>query len=258
MSYEVLKNLGISIGIFFLFLLFRKLFTKYVFRLMLKLGQKTPTELFTSMTVAFEQPIRWLFIIIGIYVAADYFPFMEQSSPLFLKIIRASIIMLIAWGLYNLSSGSSLLFMKINDRFNMEIDQILILFFSKAIRFIIVAISLSIIAQVFEYDVNGFIAGLGLCGLAFALAAKDAIGNLFGGIIIITEKPFTIGDWIKTRVSRGRLRIFPSEARESAPSLRPLSRFRMQFQQMNQSQIGARWGKDKLPSNLVLHMTRRE
>lgn len=198
LSYEVLKNLGISIGIFFLFLLFRKLFTKYVFRLMLKLGQKTPTELFTSMTVAFEQPIRWLFIIIGIYVAADYFPFMEQSSPLFLKIIRASIIMLISWGLYNLSSGSSLLFMKINDRFNMEIDQILIPFFSKAIRFIIVAISLSIIAQVFEYDVNGFIAGLGLGGLAFALAAKDAIGNLFGGIIIITEKPFTIGDWIKT------------------------------------------------------------
>lgn len=198
MSYEVLKNLGISIGIFFLFLLFRKLFTKYVFKLMLKLGQKTPTELFSNITVAFEQPIRWLFIIIGIYVAADYFPFMEQSNPLFLKIIRASVIVLIAGGLYNLSSGSSLLFMKINDRFNMEIDQILIPFFSKAIRFIIVAISISIIAQVFEYDVNGFIAGLGLGGLAFALAAKDAIGNLFGGIIIITEKPFTIGEWIKT------------------------------------------------------------
>jgi MscS family membrane protein len=198
LSYEVLKNFGISIGIFFLFLLFRKLFTKYVFKLILKLSQKTPTELFSNITVAFEQPIRWLFIIIGIYVAADYFPFMEKSNPLFLKIIRASIIMLIAWGLYNLSSGSSLLFMKINDRFQMEIDQILIPFFSKAIRFIIVAISISIIAQVFEYDVNGFIAGLGLGGLAFALAAKDAIGNLFGGIIIITEKPFTIGDWIKT------------------------------------------------------------
>ena len=197
LSYEVLKNLGISIGIFFLFLFFRKLFTKYVFKLMLKLGQKTPTEFFSSVTVAFEQPIRWLFIIIGIYVAADY-SLMEQSNPLFLKIIRASIIMLISWGLYNLSAGSSLLFMKINDRFNMEIDQILIPFFSKAIRFMIVAISISIIAQVFEYDVNGFIAGLGLGGLAFALAAKDAIGNLFGGIIIITEKPFTIGDWIKT------------------------------------------------------------
>ena len=40
--------------------------------------------------------------------------------------------------------------------------------------------------------------GLGLGGLAFALAAKDAIGNLFGGLVIITEKPFTIGDWILT------------------------------------------------------------
>lgn len=54
------------------------------------------------------------------------------------------------------------------------------------------------IAQEFNYDVNGFVAGLGLGGLAFALAAKDTISNFFGGIIIITEKPFTIGDWVET------------------------------------------------------------
>ncbi|WP_233713612.1 mechanosensitive ion channel family protein [Lederbergia citri] len=69
---------------------------------------------------------------------------------------------------------------------------------SKAIRVIIVAIAITVIAQEFHYDINGFVAGLGLGGLAFALAAKDALANLFGGIIIITEKPFTIGDWIST------------------------------------------------------------
>lgn len=84
------------------------------------------------------------------------------------------------------------------ERFNIDIDDLLIPFLSKALRFVIVAISISIIAQEFDYDVGGFVAGLGLGGLAFALAAKDAIGNLFGGIVIITEKPFTIGDWIKT------------------------------------------------------------
>jgi MscS family membrane protein len=44
----------------------------------------------------------------------------------------------------------------------------------------------------------GFIAGLGLGGLAFALAAKDALANIFGGIVIIMEKPFSIGDWVQT------------------------------------------------------------
>jgi MscS family membrane protein len=46
--------------------------------------------------------------------------------------------------------------------------------------------------------VNGFIAGLGLGGLAFALAAKDALANIFGGVVIIMEKPFSIGDWVQT------------------------------------------------------------
>ncbi|MEH7389737.1 mechanosensitive ion channel family protein [Bacillus sp. JJ1474] len=104
----------------------------------------------------------------------------------------------------NLSSSSSLLFKKINaSKYNIEFDEILIPFLSKALQFLIVAISISVIAQEFNYDVNGFVAGLGLGGLAFALAAKDAIGNLFGGIIIITEKPFSIGDWIKTNSVEG-------------------------------------------------------
>lgn len=197
-SYETLESLGISIGILLLFLLFRKLFTKYVFKIILKMSKKTPTEFFTHLFLSFEHPLRWFFIIIGIYVAANYFPYIEQTNPTFLKVIRSSVIVLITWGLYNLSSGSSILFAKINHRISVEIDPILIPFLSKAVRFIIIAISFSIIAQEFDYDVNGFVAGLGLGGLAFALAAKDAIGNLFGGIVIITEKPFSIGDWIMT------------------------------------------------------------
>ena len=51
-------------------------------------------------------------------------------------------------------------------------DDILAPFLSKLLRFVIIALSVSVIAQEFNYDVNGFVAGLGLGGLAFALAAK--------------------------------------------------------------------------------------
>ena len=65
-------------------------------------------------------------------------------------------------------------------------DQILISFLSKGLRFIIIAITFaSIIAQEFNYDVNGFVAGLGLGGLAFALAAKDAVANFFEGLLLL-------------------------------------------------------------------------
>lgn len=41
----------------------------------------------------------------------------------------------------------------------------------------IIALSISVIAQEFNYDVNGLVAGLGLGGLAFALAAQDTVAN---------------------------------------------------------------------------------
>lgn len=46
------------------------------------------------------------------------------------------------------------------------------------------------------YDVGALLAGLGIGGLAFAMAAKDTVSNLFGGFTIFTDKPFTINDRI--------------------------------------------------------------
>ncbi|MEQ6378293.1 mechanosensitive ion channel family protein [Bacillaceae bacterium S4-13-56] len=197
-NFGALVDTGIAVGIFLIFLILRKLFSKYVFKIILRLSKKSPTVFFTNLFTAFERPIRWAFLIIGLYIAIGYFPFLSQTNETFLHIIRSFAIFLIAWGFYNLSSSSSLFFSKLNEELNIEIDQILIPFLSKAIRFVIIAIALSVIAQEFNYDVNGFVAGLGLGGLAFALAAKDALGNLFGGIVIITEKPFGSGDWIST------------------------------------------------------------
>lgn len=193
-----IRNMSLSILILLLFLLFRKVFAKYLFSMLMKLAKKAPGEFLTSVFEAFKKPLEWFFIVIGIYAAAHYFPYFNHANPLFLDIVRAVIIVLITWALFNLAGESSVFFRRLDDRFNIHIDDILIPFFSRALRFIILAISFSIIAQEFGYNISGFVAGLGLGGLAFSLAAQDALSNLFGGIVIITEKPFTIGDWIMT------------------------------------------------------------
>lgn len=198
LNYETLKDLGISIGILLLFILFRNIFTKYVFQLILKLAGKTPTDFFTKIFLSFERPLGWGFIILGLYVAMDYFPFIEQHNALFLKFLRSMVIVLITWGLFNLSSPTTGILISVNEKINNKIDLILLPFISRTIRVILIAISISIIGQEFDYDVNGLVAGLGLGGLAFALAAKEAVGNLIGGIVIVTEKPFSIGEWILT------------------------------------------------------------
>ncbi|WP_339230204.1 mechanosensitive ion channel family protein [Oceanobacillus sp. FSL K6-2867] len=204
-TYEHLIQIGVSIGIFLLFLLLRKLFTKYVFSILLKVTQKTRADFIRAIFLAFEKPAQWLFIIIGLFIAMIYFPFLSHTNDLFLKIIRSFIIMMITWGLYNLASSSSVFFTKVTQKYQFDVDNLIIPLLSKALRFIIVAISITAILQEFDYEISGFIAGLGLGGLAISLAAKDALANMFGGIVIIMEKPFRIGDWIMTPSVEGTI-----------------------------------------------------
>lgn len=47
------------------------------------------------------------------------------------------------------------------------------------------------------YDVTSVLAGLGIGGLAFALAAQDTVANIFGGVVVLTQSPFRVGDKIE-------------------------------------------------------------
>lgn len=51
--------------------------------------------------------------------------------------------------------------------------------------------------QVLNYPVGSLLAGLGIGGMAVALAAKDTLANLFGSLVILIDRPFTVGDWVE-------------------------------------------------------------
>lgn len=191
-------EIGIAVAIFLIFHVFRKIFTTYIFKLIVRMSRKIPTDTLTNILLAFEKPIRVFFSMFGFYVAFWYLEMPVAFDATMNLLLRSFVIVMVAWGLFNLSSTTSSVFLKVGQRFNLEIDDILLPFVSKLIRFAIVAMTLSIIASEWGYDVSGFIAGLGLGGLAFALAAQDSLSNFFGGVVIITEKPFSTGDWIKT------------------------------------------------------------
>ena len=67
-------------------------------------------------------------------------------------------------------------------------------FISVIIRIIVVIISISVLAK--EFGFSGFITGLGVSGVVFALAAQETFSNLFGGMVILIDRPFSIGDWV--------------------------------------------------------------
>lgn len=85
----------------------------------------------------------------------------------------------------------------------LTIDERLLPFLRAALKLFIIAVGLVIILQELGYDVSGLIAGIGIGGLAISLAAQDTIANLFGFASIVADRPFNVGDYIKTPDGEG-------------------------------------------------------
>lgn len=83
------------------------------------------------------------------------------------------------------------------ERTPQKFDDLLVPFFDKTAKVVIVAIGVVFIADVLGISPTSLLAGLGIGGLAVALAAQDTVKNLFGSLTVILDRPFEIGDDIK-------------------------------------------------------------
>jgi MscS family membrane protein len=75
-------------------------------------------------------------------------------------------------------------------------DDILVPLLQKTSKFLVIAIGFILMGQSVGLDMKGILAGLGIGGLAFAFAAKDALANFFGSLMVLFDRPFHMGDWI--------------------------------------------------------------
>ncbi len=82
------------------------------------------------------------------------------------------------------------------DKTDTKLDDQLVPMLRKVLKVFTAVIGFIFILQNLNVNVGSLLAGLGLGGLAFALAAKDSISNVFGSIVIFVDKPFQIGDWV--------------------------------------------------------------
>lgn len=76
-------------------------------------------------------------------------------------------------------------------------DDLLVPLVVRSLKVLVAVFGIVFVAEVLDLDYKGLLAGLGIGGLAFALAAKDTVGNLFGSITVLADRPFNIGDWVK-------------------------------------------------------------
>ncbi|MFH1745434.1 MAG: mechanosensitive ion channel family protein [Planctomycetota bacterium] len=78
-----------------------------------------------------------------------------------------------------------------------RLDDVLVPLLKKTLKVIVVAVGLILFVKVLGYQVTPLLAGLGVGGLAFGLAAQDTLKNFFGSVNVVLDRPFQVGDWVK-------------------------------------------------------------
>jgi len=187
----------ISIAILFLSFFFKLQMAKIVLKNLQRLTAKTKTKLDDKLLRVLEPPLTFSILIFGFYVAEKWIN-IDGFKNVASNIEKTLITFLVFWTLYLAVNEFSFIFGKFSSKFGKTLGDDIENFIIKFLKVIIIIIGVMTIFQSWGINVSAFVASLGLVGMAFALAAKDTTANLFGSVVIFTDKPFTKGDWILT------------------------------------------------------------
>ncbi len=103
----------------------------------------------------------------------------------------------VTWILYNLVSIFFAILLIRAKKTSTNVDEIIVSLLGSIFRILIITAAIFTVAEIFSIPYKTVVAGLGIGGLAFAIAAKDTIANFFGSAIIIADRPFKTGDRIR-------------------------------------------------------------
>lgn len=182
-----------ALGIFALFLVLRGLITRFILgALRLKVG-RTKTSLDDNVLTALEEPIRLVPIIFGAFLALQFLNLEDTYQDMADNLVRSLITAAIFWALFRAIKPLSGLLVRLESVFT----EVMLAWMVKAVKILVAFIGVAAVLEIWGIQVGPILAGLGLFGVAVALGAQDLFKNLIAGILIIAERRFNLGDWIR-------------------------------------------------------------
>lgn len=182
-----------ALGIFALFLLLRGLITRFILGALRLKVSKTKTLFDDEVLKALEEPIRLVPIILGAFFALQFLNLEDSHQDLADKLVRSLITAAIFWALFRAIKPLSGLLSRLEAIFT----DVMLAWMVKAIKILVAFIGVAAVLEIWGIQVGPILAGLGLFGVAVALGAQDLFKNLIAGILIIAERRFNLGDWIR-------------------------------------------------------------
>ena len=188
-----LNNVLIGIVILFIFVFFRSLFSKVIINRIKSLVKKSKNKIDDEVLEAFDGPLRFFPIVIGVYISTQYIDLNITLESFADNLNRSLITIQIFWLIYKLIDPLSFLAHRLGDVLTND----LIDWGVRILKFLIFVIGAAAVLELWGIKVGPILAGLGLLSVAVALGAQDLFKNLISGILILLEKRFQNGDWIK-------------------------------------------------------------
>ena len=183
-------------------ILLRRFLTTIFFNQLKKLAAKTETTLDDKLLPALESPVATFVMVTGIFAALKVLKLSETADQSIAAGSTVAFSMVIFWGLLRAFDAIIDHAAEIAKVKQMGIAAFMP-WIKKSLIAVFVVVGTLMIVQSLGYNVSTILQGLGIGGLAFALAAQDTIANLFGSIVVAIDQPFKIGETVKIGTHTG-------------------------------------------------------
>ncbi|MBL4652768.1 MAG: mechanosensitive ion channel family protein [Flavobacteriales bacterium] len=197
------------IGAILVGLVFQKYLSKLLSNLIFKIVSKQTSDISNEELYALlHKPLSRFIMLIIIYIASSHIDFPTEWNlasedefgvrMILAKSYQFALIITIAWIALRVLEFFMLLLTRKADKTDGKQDDQIIAFVREILRIVLIIITAFIIlGNVFEIEMGPLLAGLGVGGLALALAAKESLENLLSSFTIFFDKPFVMGDFVK-------------------------------------------------------------
>ena len=159
-----------------------------------KHSSSTKTQIDDHLISAISAPLKLL-----IWYGWLYFSLVELTSEIpplsqIVSYIVIAPVFILTWGILRLISNTETYMLEKEGR----VDKDSVRLFTRLIKILFVFAIILGVAQFYVYAVSSILTLGGVGGIVVGFAAKDMLANIFGGLMIQMDKPFSTGDWIRT------------------------------------------------------------
>ena len=185
-----------SLGILIAAVLLRRVFITVVFKLVARLTARTESTLDDKLCAGLRTPLSTFLLVMGVFMGLALLNLDPQVDRVLLWSFQITIMTVVFWGFLRLTDVLADHIHEHAKQRELGITPFIPLI-KKTLRVFFIVIGVILIIQNMGYSVGSLLAGLGIGGLAVALAAQESLSNFFGSLVVAVDRPFKAGDFIQ-------------------------------------------------------------